>query len=163
MERPPFDTDGNCTSATATAAAGDDCGMNSNQVRTKEVVIYNWSIVANNYGGAANPKNVVLEQILHPSANADITFNKIPARCTPAGGGGSTPVSAITTEANGDVKLVCNLGELTEGSGVFFRRQLKYWERHGMGQAIPVINTFTLLPTAQQSMQTLPHSLPLLL
>ncbi|MFZ1387792.1 MAG: SdrD B-like domain-containing protein [Thiolinea sp.] len=117
----PFNEDGSCSSATAKAAAGGDCGEANNQVRTQDSVIFNWSITANNYTpGQTNPKNVVLEQILHPSVNAQLSFARIPARCLPAGGGGSTPASAITTEANGDIKLTCNLGELADGGQISF-------------------------------------------
>jgi len=117
----PFNEDGGCTDETAKAAAGDDCGDHNNQVRNQDTVIYNWSVTANNYtAGQENPKNVILEQILHPSLHAVVNFERIPARCTPAGGGGSNPASALTTEANGDVKLSCNLGEFKEGAQVSF-------------------------------------------
>lgn len=117
----PFNTDGNCGSATATAAAGDDCGEANNQARTQDSVVFNWSVTASDYTpGQENPKNVILEQILTPSTNAVISFERIPARCTPAGGGGSTPPSALTTEANGDIKLICNLGEFNEGAQLSF-------------------------------------------
>ncbi|MFI0397557.1 MAG: SdrD B-like domain-containing protein [Thiolinea sp.] len=117
----PFNEDGNCSSVTAKAAAGDDCGEANNQVRTQDSVIFNWSITASNYTpGQTNPKNVVLEQILHPGLNAKLAFARIPARCLPAGGGGTNPASAITTETNGDIKLTCNLGELTDGGQISF-------------------------------------------
>lgn len=117
----PFNNDGNCSSATAKAAAGDDCGEANNQVRTQDSVIFNWSITASNYTpGQTPPQNVVLEQILHPGLNAKISFARVPARCLPAGGGGTTPPSAITTETNGDIKLTCNLGVLTDGGQISF-------------------------------------------
>lgn len=117
----PFNNDGNCSSATVKAAAGDDCGEANNQVRTQDSVIFNWSITASNYTpGQTPPKNVVLEQILHPGLNAKVFFQRVPARCLPAGGGGTNPASAITTETNGDIKLTCNLGELTDGGQISF-------------------------------------------
>lgn len=117
----PFNEDGNCSSATAKAAAGDDCGEANNQVRTQDSVIFNWSITASNYTpGQTNPKNVVLEQILHPGVNAKLSFARIPARCLPAGGGGTNPPSSLTTQTNGDIKLTCNLGELTDGGQISF-------------------------------------------
>ena len=117
----PFDTDGNCATATATAGAGDDCGESNKQVRTQDTVIFNWSVTANNYtAGQENPKNIVFEQILHNSTNAVVTFERIPARCTVAGGGGSNPASSIVTKANGDIKLTCNMGEFAEGAQLSF-------------------------------------------
>ena len=117
----PFDTDGNCASTTALAAAGDDCGESNNQVRTQDTVTYNWSITANDFTpGDPNPENVIFEQILSQSANAVVSFDRVPAICTAAGGGGSNPVSSITTEPNGDVKLTCNLGEFNEGAQLSF-------------------------------------------
>jgi uncharacterized repeat protein (TIGR01451 family) len=117
----PFDTDGNCATATAIAGAGDDCGESNNQVRTQDTVIFNWSVTANNYtAGQTNPKNVLFEQILRNSTNAVVTFERIPARCTVAGGGGSNPASSIGTEANGDIKLTCNMGEFAEGAQLSF-------------------------------------------
>ena len=116
----PFNEDGNCANDTAKANAGDDCGEKNNQVRTQDAVIFNWSITAYDYTpGQTNPKNVVLEQVLHPSAHAAINFERIPARCTPAGDGGTNPPSSITIEANGDIKLICNLGEFNEGATSF--------------------------------------------
>jgi len=87
------DTDGNCASSTSIAGAGDDCGENNNQVRTQDTITYNWSITANDYtAGQANPENVVFEQILTPSPNAVVGFQRVPAICTVAGGGGSNPI-----------------------------------------------------------------------
>lgn len=114
----PFNT---CASPTDTAPPGDDCGEHNNQVRNQDTVVFNWSITANNYTpGQANPKNIILEQILKPSTNAVVDFSRIPARCTTAAGGGTTPPSSMTTEANGDLKLTCNLGEFNEGQQVSF-------------------------------------------
>lgn len=122
----PFDTDGNCASATALAAAGDDCGESNNQVRTQDTVIYNWSVTANNYTpGQANPENVVFEQILKKSSDAVVSFERVPAICTEQGGGGMNPVSSITTESNGDIKLTCNLGEFNEGAQLSFSSVVK--------------------------------------
>lgn len=122
----PFDTDGNCASTTSIAAAGDDCGESNNQVRTQDTVIYNWSVTANNYtAGQANPENVIFEQVLTQGANAVVNFERVPAICTEAGGGGTNPVSSITTEANGDIKLTCNLGEFEEGAQLSFSSVVK--------------------------------------
>ena len=117
----PFNTDGNCASSTSIAGAGDDCGENNNQVRTQDTITYNWSITANDYrAGQANPENVVFEQILTPSPNAVVGFQRVPAICTVAGGGGSNPISSISIEDNGDIKLTCNLGEFNEGAQLSF-------------------------------------------
>jgi len=117
----PFNTDGNCASTTSLANAGDDCGESNNQVRTQDTVTFNWSVTANDYtAGQANPENVIFEQVLSQSTNAVVNFERIPAICTVAGGGGSNPVSSITTEANGDIKLTCNLGEFNEGAQLSF-------------------------------------------
>lgn len=117
----PFNTDGNCSNTSSQAAAGDDCGEANSQVRTQDSVIFNWSITANNYTpGQTSPKNVILEQILHPSVNASLAFARIPARCLPTGGGGTNPSSSITTASNGDVTLTCNLGELADGGQISF-------------------------------------------
>ena len=122
----PFDADGACASDTAIAAAGDDCGEKNNQVRTQDTVTYNWSVTANNYTtGQSNPENVVFEQILKQSANAVVSFDNIPAVCTEAAGGGTNPVSSITTESNGDIKLTCNLGEFNEGAQLSFSSVVK--------------------------------------
>jgi uncharacterized repeat protein (TIGR01451 family) len=122
----PFNEDGNCANDTAKANAGDDCGEKNNQVRSQDTVFYNWSITATNYTpGQENLKNVIFEQVLHPSANAAIKFERIPARCTPAGDGGTNPSSSITTEANGDIKLLCNLGEFNEGEQISFSTVVK--------------------------------------
>jgi uncharacterized repeat protein (TIGR01451 family) len=117
----PFNTDGNCADATSIAGAGDDCGESNNQVRTQDTITYNWSITANDFtAGQANPENVILEQILSPSVNAVVGFERIPAICTVAGGGGSNPISSISIEPNGDPKLTCNLGEFNEGAQLSF-------------------------------------------
>lgn len=122
----PFDTDGNCVADTAVAAAGDDCGESNNQVRTQDTVTYNWSVTANNYTlGQENPKNVIFEQILSPSENAVVDFDRIPAICTEEGGGGTNPVSSVVTESNGDIKLTCNLGEFNEGAQLSFSSVVK--------------------------------------
>ena len=122
----PFNEDGNCANTTDKANAGDDCGENNNQIRSQDSVVFNWSITANNYTpGQTNPQNVIFEQILHTSTNAVVNFERIPARCTPAGDGGSNPASSITTENNGDIKLVCNLGEFKEGAQVSFSTFVK--------------------------------------
>lgn len=122
----PFNVEGGCTSDTALADAGDDCGEENNQVRSQDTVFFNWSIITSNYApGQENLKNVVLEQVLHPSVHASINFTNIPARCTPIGGGGTTPPSSITTEANGDIKLTCNLGEFNDGLQVSFAVPVK--------------------------------------
>lgn len=122
----PFDTDNQCASATALANPGDDCGENNGQVRSQDIVSHVWSVTANNYAaGAPNLQNVVLEQILHPSARAVIDYESLPAICTPAAGGGTNPPSAITHEANGSIKLVCNLGEFSEGEQKSFSTSVK--------------------------------------
>ncbi|PID46742.1 MAG: hypothetical protein CSB47_02505 [Proteobacteria bacterium] len=122
----PFNADGNCASDTALANPGDDCGEKNNQVRTQDTVIYNWSVTAGNYTpGQPSLKNVIFEQVLKPSANAVVTFDKIPIRCTEEAGGGTNPVSSITTESNGDIKLVCNLGEFNEGEQLSFPSVVK--------------------------------------
>jgi len=121
----PFDTDGACASDTAIAAAGDDCGEKNNQVRTQDTVTYNWSVTANNYTtGQANPENVIFEQVLTPSTNAVIAFERIPAICTEDGGGGTNPVSSIT-KSNGISTLTCNLGEFNEGAQLSFSSVVK--------------------------------------
>lgn len=117
----PFNESGACSSTSAKAGPGDDCGEANGQVRTQDNVVFNWSITANSYTpGQTNPKNVVLEQILHPGTNAALSFTRIPARCLPAGGGGTNPPSAITTASNGAITLTCNLGELADGGQISF-------------------------------------------
>ncbi|PID46743.1 MAG: hypothetical protein CSB47_02510 [Proteobacteria bacterium] len=122
----PFNVDGNCASATVLANPGDDCGDSNNQVRSQDTVIYNWSVTANNYTpGQPALKNVVFEQVLKSSANAAVTFDGIPARCKEKDGGGTNPPSSISTESNGDIKLVCNLGEFDEGEQLSFTSAVK--------------------------------------
>lgn len=122
----PFNTDGNCASSSSQAGAGDDCGEANNQVRTQDTVTYNWSVTANDFTpGQANPQNVIFEQILNPSTNAVVNFERIPAICTPTGGGGNNPVSTITTESDGNIKLTCNLGEFNEGAQLSFSSVVK--------------------------------------
>ena len=96
---PPFKTDGECVSSNAIANAGDDCGESNGQVRSQDIVTHVWSVTANNYAaGAANLKNVVFEQILHPSTHAVIQFESLPVICTPTAGGGTNPPSSIDNE-----------------------------------------------------------------
>lgn len=112
----PFNELGNCNTATEIAEPGDDCGNQNRQVRVNDLVTYAWSVAVDNYTpGQENLKNVVFEQTLNPGANASITFEKIPAVCLPAGGGGSSPASAITENGDGTITLTCNLGEFEEG------------------------------------------------
>ncbi|CAA6824060.1 MAG: Unknown protein [uncultured Thiotrichaceae bacterium] len=116
----PFNEDGNCATASSVAAAGDDCGESNNQVRSQDTVIFNWSITASEYtAGQADPQNVILEQTLDLSTNAKVSFERIPARCTPAGDGGTNPASSIT-QSGSQLTLLCNVGELKEGQQISF-------------------------------------------
>lgn len=106
--------------------AGEDCGEANLVVRNQDVVAHSWSVTANNYApGAENLKNVILEQTITPADGAVIAFERIPVVCTTAGGGGSTPVSNIVTNPDGSSKLVCNLGEFTEGQQKSFSVYVK--------------------------------------
>ncbi len=106
--------------------AGEDCGEANLVVRNQDVVAHSWSVTANNYApGAENLKNVILEQTITPADGAVIAFERIPVVCTTAGGGGSSPVSNIVTNPDGSSKLVCNLGEFTEGQQKSFSVYVK--------------------------------------
>jgi uncharacterized repeat protein (TIGR01451 family) len=123
---PPFKTDGECVSSNAIANAGDDCGESNGQVRSQDIVTHVWSVTANNYAaGAANLKNVVFEQILHPSTHAVIQFESLPVICTPTAGGGTNPPSSIDNLPDGTIRLTCNLGEFSEGQQRSFSSVVK--------------------------------------
>jgi len=102
---------------------GQDCGNNDARVRTNDVVQFVWSVTAAGLGNDADNEttngipNVVVEQILTPSANADIQILDIPVSClpAPAGTGGSSPKSTITELDDGSIQLVCNLGQMSNG------------------------------------------------
>ncbi|QQZ28160.1 IPTL-CTERM sorting domain-containing protein [Thiothrix subterranea] len=112
----PFNVFNGCAGDAANRqTAGEDCGEGNLVVRNQDVVAHSWSVVAKNYAGAANLKNVVLEQTIKPETGAVIAFERIPVVCTATGGGGTAPVSNIVNNADGSSTLTCNLGEFTEG------------------------------------------------
>ncbi len=112
----PFNVTGDCASSTAQDLTGEDCGESNQVVRTQDIVSHVWSVTADDFDpGQANLQNVVLEQIITPSANAKVSFDSIPVVCQSFGGGGDTPVSAVTDNGNGSWTLTCNLGEFTAG------------------------------------------------
>ncbi|WP_038141918.1 IPTL-CTERM sorting domain-containing protein [Thiothrix lacustris] len=122
----PFNTLNTCADATAQGDPGDDCGEANLQVRNQDVVAHSWSVTANNYApGAENLKNVILEQIITPADSAVIAFERIPVVCTVIGGGGDSPVSTIVSNPDGSSKLICNLGEFTEGQQKSFSVYVK--------------------------------------
>ena len=112
----PFNVFNGCAGdASNRQTAGEDCGEGNLVVRNQDVVAHSWSVVAKNYAGAANLKNVVLEQTIKPETGAVIAFERIPVVCTATGGGGTAPVSNIVNNVDGSSTLTCNLGEFTEG------------------------------------------------
>jgi uncharacterized repeat protein (TIGR01451 family) len=125
-----FDTDAAgeplaCGSATDTDMLGADCGERNRVVRTQDVVTHLWSISVNG-GDASIPAgdpvltDVVIEQIIHPSQTAVISFEGIPAACREDAGGGTNPPSSIVENADGSSTLTCNLGKFAEGQGRIF-------------------------------------------
>jgi len=114
---PPFNTTGTCTDA------GDDCADTDLRIRSADIISFAWSIAASGIP-AGNPAfdSVILEQTLHPGANADIKFDEIPTICLapPQGPGGTNPPSSITVNADGSQTLLCNLGSLGNGEQTSF-------------------------------------------
>ncbi len=120
----PFDTTGNCGSSGETP--GDDCGPSNHIVRSQDTVSYVWSVTADDFApGDTELVDVVMEQTIAPSADADVAFVGVPAICTPPGGGGTTPPSEIVDNGDGTFTLICNLGIFTEGQQKSFSSVVK--------------------------------------
>ncbi len=120
----PFDTTGNCGSSGETP--GDDCGPSNHIVRSQDTVSYVWSITADDFApGDTELVDVVMEQTITPSTDADVAFVGVPAICTPPGGGGTTPPSEIVDNGDGTFTLICNLGIFTEGQQKSFSSVVK--------------------------------------
>lgn len=112
----PFNVLGSCADTADQQIGGDDCGESNGVVRTQDMVSHIWSVTADGYAqGDPNLKNVVLEQIIKPSANGVVQFENLPVSCTPMAGGGSTPVSGLKSNSDGSWTMTCNLGEFAEG------------------------------------------------
>lgn len=114
-----------CTSETSTELVGADCGENNRVLRTQDIASHLWSISVNG-GDASIPSgeavltDVVIEQTIHPSPTADISFASLPAACREDAGGGTNPPSAIVVNSDGSSTLTCNLGAFSEGQGRIF-------------------------------------------
>ncbi len=127
------DSSGNiiaCGSETDAQTAGADCGESNRVVRNQDIASHLWSISVNGGDPTIAPgdpvlSDVIIEQIIHPSANAEVSFSSMPAACTVAAGGGSNPVSTIVVNADGSSTLTCNLGSFTEGQARIFTVPVK--------------------------------------
>ncbi|WP_181389760.1 SdrD B-like domain-containing protein [Leucothrix pacifica] len=114
-----------CSSDTDTDMLGADCGERNRIVRTQDIVTHLWSISVNG-GDASIPvgdpvlTDVVIEQTIHPSAGAVVSFESMPAACREDAGGGTNPPSSIVENADGSSTLTCNLGAFAEGQGRIF-------------------------------------------
>ncbi|RVU86433.1 DUF11 domain-containing protein [Leucothrix sargassi] len=130
-----FETDssGNlipCASESDTTISGSDCGESNRVIRNQDIASHLWSISVNG-GDASIPPgdpvltDVIIEQTLHPSANAEVAFSSMPAACTVAAGGGTNPPSSIVENADGTTTLTCNLGPFSEGQARIFTVPVK--------------------------------------
>ncbi|HAP75766.1 MAG TPA: hypothetical protein DCR14_06750 [Acidimicrobiaceae bacterium] len=113
--------------------AGNDCAAQDLTVRTQDTVTFTWSVTGSSLDdNAGSIGDVVLEQTLNldpdgPGGNPPsvATFDRVPTRCTTAGGGGTPPptsrfvalpsnttLSTDQTPPAGTthVVLTCNLG-----------------------------------------------------
>lgn len=108
--------------------AGLDCSRADLTVRTGDTTTFTWAVTASSLDDLSTSESaIVLEQKLNLTGGAIVNFARIPARCKPGGGGGSTPASVIVDQ-NGtvipegtmppagttSVTLRCNLGTWTQ-------------------------------------------------
>ncbi|MFC4223745.1 SdrD B-like domain-containing protein [Lysinibacter cavernae] len=113
----PLDPNGICP----VDEPGNDCSRTDNRVATNDTVTVNYSInttsMQEGAGSAIEPVgDVILEVLLHSTDGAVPTFevngvNNIPTACRQD----RSVKSQIITEANGDVRLICNVGLITQG------------------------------------------------
>ncbi|PWQ93576.1 SdrD B-like domain-containing protein [Leucothrix arctica] len=119
-----------CASETDASIAGSDCGDGNRVIRNQDIASHLWSISVNGGDATIAPgdpvlSDVVIEQTIHPSTNADVSFPSIPAACTVAAGAGTNPPSAIVVNADGSSTLTCNLGGFSEGQARIFTVPVK--------------------------------------
>ncbi len=120
----PFNTLGNCGSATEKGEPGDDCGDSNGQVRTGDLVSTSWSIVQDNLeDGTGKWGNVTFEQTIVPEDGADVVFAGVPPACNGTG----APASEIRNDypEAGQTTLICNLGEFATGQQKSFTTSLR--------------------------------------
>lgn len=155
----PFSAPGanGCTTVTSVADPGYDCGPNNGQVRTNDIVSFPYSVSLNSASGATGSvDNVVMTHVIGEVNGANARFTAIPLRCTPAGGGGSSPASVITyNPVTGVSTLRCNLGTLTFGQLVFFNAGVLVSGTSAVGSSFTSVVTATSTGTG-----TLPVALP---
>jgi uncharacterized repeat protein (TIGR01451 family) len=107
---------------------GEDCHFDDNVVRTNDAVSYGFSIGVNNLTGDESMDNVMFTQTITPGAGADVSFTSMPTACQtgtapaePDGNGlAYAPQSSITTNPDGSITLVCNIGRLNGPSETVF-------------------------------------------
>lgn len=118
---PPFD---------ATAAPGNDTGPGNCIVRVSDTVLQNYSVSLTGLPTGVTVPNVVVELTIRPRSNpsdpsdvADSTFQLagpgtggLPAGCL-AAVNGANPASSATTNADGSITVVCNLGSMSSNVG----------------------------------------------
>ncbi|MEF3404914.1 DUF7507 domain-containing protein [Agromyces sp. CCNWLW203] len=118
---PPFD---------AAAGPGLDTGPDNCIVRVGDTVLQNYSVSLTGLPTGVSVPNVVIELTINPVPNpndpsdvADSTFqlagpgtNGLPAGCLAAANGANPPSSA-TTEPDGSITVVCNLGPMSSNVG----------------------------------------------
>lgn len=138
-----------CASETDTSLLSADCGEKNRVVRTQDLVTHLWSISVNG-GDASIPSgdpvltDVVIEQTIHPSPTAVISFDSLPAACREDAGGGTNPPSKIVVNDDGSSTLTCNLGAFAEGQGRFLQLVSSHQEPPKMALATPVLNACIL-------------------
>ncbi|WP_194410028.1 DUF7507 domain-containing protein [Microbacterium cremeum] len=118
---PPFD---------ATSGPGLDTGPDNCIVRVGDTVLQNYSVSLTGLPTGVTVPNVVIEMTINPVPNpndpgdvADSTLqlagpgtNGLPAGCL-AAANGANPVSSATTNADGSITVVCNLGPMSSNVG----------------------------------------------
>ncbi|HRE03226.1 MAG TPA: hypothetical protein PLV68_18145, partial [Ilumatobacteraceae bacterium] len=106
------DPDGLCP----TAAAGNDCSVADDRVTSNDLTTFFYAVSASDLQGSpVQPVGeVILEVVAHPAGGAVLAWEidsikGVPAICLTAGEGAARP-SSISTDPDGSIRLVCNLG-----------------------------------------------------
>ena len=114
----------------ATPGPGRDTGPENCIVRVSDTVLQNYSVSLTGLPTGVSVPNVVIELTINPVSNpndpSDVADAKIqlagpgtnglPAGCL-AAANGANPASSATTNANGSMTVVCNLGSMSSNVG----------------------------------------------
>ncbi|QIG40994.1 hypothetical protein G5T42_17190 [Microbacterium sp. 4R-513] len=114
----------------ATPGPGRDTGPDNCIVRVSDTVLQNYSVSLTGLPTGVSVPNVVIEMTINPVPNpndpSDVADSKIqlagpganglPAGCLAAANGANPPSSA-TTNANGSITVICNLGPMSSNVG----------------------------------------------